>query len=105
MTNNSINSDKLELFREIWQRLHSDEFLDLSFEQELREFEHIIINKLTFCSCGQDAHFILTFMLETFRAKPSIDFGERRTRENFWILFHNHIRLKLSQPVIFTRSN
>lgn len=79
-------------YHEIWNYIHSEEFLNKTFNVQLKEFENIIIEKLTFCSCGLDSNFIITFML-TFLDKKNIE------PKDFWISFHNQIRLKLNQEI------
>ena len=83
-------ADKLEIYHQIWEYLHCQEFLNKPLEIQLEEFEKIIVSKLNFCSCGGDAQFIITFM---------ITFYENISSKKFWCLFHNIVKLKLNQQL------
>ena len=88
----------LSIYHSIWKYLHSDAFLDIDIVTELDEFEKIIRQQLTFCSCGADAQYIITYLLLFFKIE-NIDTCEKR--RDFWTLFHNLIRVKLNQEVFF----
>ena len=57
----------LSIYHSIWKYLHSDAFLDIDIVTELDEFEKIIRQQLTFCSCGADAQYIITYLLLFFK--------------------------------------
>ena len=81
----------LDTYHQIWSYLHSDVFINKPLESQLSELENIIVSKLNFCSCGNDAAFIITCMITYYT-------GNIKSK-SFWCLFHNFVRLKLSQTL------
>ena len=96
----SANIKNDEWYRKIWQYIHSPEFTLLPFNKQLAIFEKIIINDLAICSCGQDSHFIITFMLD-WLVKTNRCISSYDGKKQFWIQFHNYIRLKLFVNCLF----
>lgn len=93
------NLENISNYHKIWSYIHSDEFLSQSFDSQLKELERIILEDLSFCACGQDAHFIITCMLKYIKIKQyNLDTYEKC--KFFWSAFHNIVRSKLNQDII-----
>ena len=96
---NEAENDIIHHYHKIWSYIHSVEFFSQTFDKQLKLFETIILDDLSFCACGQDAHFIITCMLKYAKQKSHL-FDTNEKCQIFWISFHNLIRQKLGQSII-----